>query len=410
MVRSAPMKVSGVIRSNARAVVAVEPAFSEAGFCRGVLSAACQRKEAAVFFGDHLRILTELRATAAAKLKEVGLICSAREFALMAEAGKRQMPCVVWGDGALENWMPDAKKPLSICAVDNAAIGRMAATHFLRSGVFRSFVYADSRAEDARDWWARTRGQSFAEAVGFARCVSVTHLSVPELPRRQALAAVAERLQALPGPVAVFACTGRLARNLLNLCHECALRVPADVAILGVEGGEQWYDVAREGISTVRLDLEQQGACVWRLLRGLQCGGAPRKELIKPLEVVERDSTRVRPTENPYVNRARAFIATAPLTELTAQAVIAHCGTSKSYLAHWFRELTGRSILDTIHDRVLSEVRDQLLTSPKSIREIADYFGTRSSSLCTLFKQTYGLTIRQYRALHNQDRARTRTG
>ena len=374
------MKFSRVIKSSMRVVVSVEPTFPEAAFCRGVLSAARQLQAALVFLGDRSRMLAELRAARSAKFKDVGLICSAREFALMAEVGKRKLPYVVWGDGAVESWEPDATKPMSICAVDNAAIGRMAATHFLRSGAFRSFVYADSRAEDSRDWWAQTRGQSFAETVGFARCVSVTRLSLPELPRPQALAAVAERLRALPGPVAVFACSVRLARNLMNLCRAYALRVPADVAILGVEGGELGYDAAHEEISTVRLDLEQQGACAWRLLRALQGGSAGRKELIRPLEVIERDSTRVRPTENPFVNRAHAFIATAPLSELTSQAVVAHCGTSKSYLAHWFRELTGRSILDTIHDRVLSEVRDQLLTSPKSIREIAEYFGKELKS------------------------------
>lgn len=394
------MRKSEKLKYGLRVVLPVETSSFEEAFRRGVLRAMRQQGTARLFLGERAALLGETRAAGAPELAQLGFLCSAREIPLVNEAGEKGVPCVAWGEGAVENWKLDGTRPLSLCVVDNAAIGRMAAAHFLRRGVFRSFAYADSPAESARDWWARTRGRGFEEAIAFARRVTVSHLSVPELPRPSSITVLVERLRTLPAPVAVFACSDRVARSLINLCQEYAIRVPTDVAVLGVMNDSALCTGFRVGLSSVRVDLEQMGAEAFRMLMDLRQSGRGKRTILPPVEVVERDSTCVRPTTNLHVNAARDFIATAPLPELTVDAVIRKSGTSKTYLTYWFRELTGRTILETIHDRFLNEVRDRVLKTEMSVNELAAFYNIRPSTLCSLFKQAFGLPILQFRRRH----------
>jgi len=71
---------------------------------------------------------------------------------------------------------------------------------------------------------------------------------------------------------------------------------------------------------------------------------------------------------------------------------------STYYVSHLFRKYTGISLSDYLTERRLREACDQLLTTSKSIQEVAkDVGGFSSSHFCQLFKKRKGVSPHVYR-------------
>lgn len=66
-------------------------------------------------------------------------------------------------------------------------------------------------------------------------------------------------LSELPLPTAIMACTNQLGCWLLDACSRSSIRVPEDVAIVGVENDETISTMSTPPLSSVRLAGEQIG-------------------------------------------------------------------------------------------------------------------------------------------------------
>lgn len=284
--------------------------------------------------------------------------------------------------------------------VDHGAVGRMAAEHFLTRG-YRHFGYFGS----GRASYALTRYASFCESVAQAgfevRSCYMEYL--PRLPEQTSWknvnSQVRKWLKELPKPAAVLADHDVPAHDLANMCQLLGLRVPNDVAILGVDDDEVECLLACPPLSSVAIPAERIGFTAAKLLDRMMSGKKPPDEplYLPPTHVVTRQSTSMFAVDDPVVSGALLYIRNHLAEPLNVGVLTAELVVSRRVLEKKFRELLGRSLLSEIH-RVRIEFARELLASDLQVAQVARQSGFSSPQIfATVFRRLTGISPREYR-------------
>ena len=152
--------------------------------------------------------------------------------------------------------------------VDHEAVGRLAAEHFLERG-HRHFGFFGSDSAH----YSKLREASFRRRLAQAghtvsACYVEYLLRLPALMEsKRAAARVRRWLEGLPKPVAILAANDIPARELADACRRFALRVPDDVALLGVDNDDLECGLTSPPLSSVATP------CAADRLRGGQVAG-----------------------------------------------------------------------------------------------------------------------------------------
>ena len=283
---------------------------------------------------------------------------------------------------------------------DSRAIGALAADYFLERG-YRSFAFV---GETKRWFWSAERRTSFVEALAKAGFGCAVYDSFTARERRSW---TAERprmerfLLSLPRPTAVFAVMDGRARYVVNLCAEIGLRVPEDIAVLGVDNDPLLCESTVPPLSSIRTGGYRRGFVAAEMLDALMHGRRPARRAVAlpPLSVVTRGSTGYDAMKNPAIARAVTFIRSHAATgSVSVPAVARAAGCSRSYLDKHFRSGLGLSVREAVLRERIERVKTLVSSSNQTMTEIAADCGfARDSHLARLFKETTGLTMRQWR-------------
>jgi DNA-binding LacI/PurR family transcriptional regulator len=184
-------------------------------------------------------------------------------------------------------------------AVDNVAAARMATEHLVSLG--RTRIASLGTMDSVAAQTARLRRLGYREALAAAGLpVLAGHEQGVTGFTREAGAQAADRLLDLPErPDAIFCFSDLLALGALHALHRRGVRVPEDVAVIGVDDiTESSYSTPT--LSTVAQDVDEIARlAVDALLHRLAGGSAdPPHEVVASFELVVRDST-VRSTARP---------------------------------------------------------------------------------------------------------------
>ncbi|MCA9298939.1 MAG: helix-turn-helix domain-containing protein, partial [Phycisphaerales bacterium] len=169
--------------------------------------------------------------------------------------------------------------------------------------------------------------------------------------------------------------------RVIRACERVGLRVPEDVAVLGVDDNELVCEHLSVPLSSVGLDLEMWGAMAAARLGALmdRPAGAPPPEptleLFAPRQIVTRQSTDILAVAHPDVAAAAKYIATHFASRLTARDVIDQSRLSGSGLKQAFRTHLRRSISDEIQRVRLEAVRRLLVETDWTLDRIASDVG-----------------------------------
>jgi LacI family transcriptional regulator len=287
--------------------------------------------------------------------------------------------------------------------VDNELTGRMVADHFLDRGFRHYAVYALDTEE-----FFTTRRESFMEAVqarGF-RCVQFQQAGKSERPRQWELqqTRLARWLEGLPKPTGVLACTDQLGCWLLDACARAEIRVPDDIAVVGVENDEALTSLSSPPLSSVQMDGERIGYEAAMQLDNLMNGHAPKnhRTYIPPLAVVTRQSSDIIAVDDPLLAMALRIIRTQAEKGLTVDELLKQVPISRSSLERNCRKILGRTPNEEINHCRIARVCELLRETDLSLSVIADRTGFQSAQyLVCLFKKMRGLTPGQYRSQPN---------
>ncbi len=290
---------------------------------------------------------------------------------------------------------------IPVVDVDHAAVARLAADYLLSRG-YRHFGYFGSRSA----CYSQLRFAAFREAItprGLDVCAC--HVDyLPRLPERTSWKKVNVQvrrwLKKLPKPVAVLADHDVAAHDLANMCQLVDLRVPDDVAILGVDDDELECQLAFPPISSVAIPAERIGYEAAKLLDRMLSGKRPPRDpkYLPPVRVATRHSTSMYAVNEPMVTAALHYIRNHLTEPLRVSAIAAALAVRRRALEEKFRTLLGRSVLDEIHRARIDKAKELLATSDLRVSEIARQSGFATPQhLATVFVKIAGVSPTQYR-------------
>jgi LacI family transcriptional regulator len=211
----------------------------------------------------------------------------------------------------------------------------------------------------------------------------------------------------LPKPVGIMACNDIRGRQVLSACRAAGLKVPDDVAVVGVDNDEVLCELADPPLSSVVPATDRIGyeaaALLERLMRGKPAPARPR--FIAPLTVVTRRSSHVLAVADREVVTALRFIREHASDGINVEDVLDHLSASehcslvsRSTLDRRFGQLLGRSPKDEILRVRVARVRQLLLETDHTLAQIARLTGMEHTEyLNVLFKAQTGETPGTFR-------------
>jgi LacI family transcriptional regulator len=285
--------------------------------------------------------------------------------------------------------------------VDHAVVARLAAEHFLARG-YRHFGYFGSRLAH----YSQVRLAGFRAAVeqaGFE--VQACHVEyLPRLSERASWksvnAQVRQWLRGLAKPVAVLADHDVAAHDLADMCQLLGLRVPDEVAILGVDNDELECQLAFPPLSSVAIPAEQIGFEAAKRLDRMLAGHRVTSDVVylPPLHIVTRHSTSTFAVDEPIVTAALHYIRNHLGEPLKVTKIAAEVVVRRRVLEQKFRSLLGRSVLAEIHRARVERVKELLATSELPMSAVAEQSGFLSPQrMAIVFRKLTDRSPGEYR-------------
>ena len=273
-------------------------------------------------------------------------------------------------------------------------IGRTAANHLLAIGKCRSYAFVHNPSVMQ---WSVDRCTAFRETLrdnGFW----CHELKSPE------------GLQKLERPVGVFAANDDRGYDVIEFCHAHRIRVPEDVAVLGINNDTLICENCHPQLSSIQPDFEQEGYLAAETLSGMmklprttqtsQTSQTSRTFLVGVKSVIRRESTAELSTSGKLVQKAVAYIRHHALEGIGVADVVAHLKVSRRLADLRFRELKHTSIGEEITRIRLAEVQRLLRATREPIDAIAVKCGYANPNyLKNLFRKRFSMSMREFRKM-----------
>jgi LacI family transcriptional regulator len=211
---------------------------------------------------------------------------------------------------------------------------------------------------------------------------------------------LARWLSALSKPVGLMACNDDRARLVAEICHINKIRVPDDIAILGVDNDEQVCRSANPPLSSIALATERGGYEAAALLASLMAGRPPRARVVTvhPTHTVSRQSTDVLAIEDPALVRALRFIRQNNHRNLQVADLAAAAGLSRRALQDRFKRCLRCTPMNEIHRCRVDHIARLLAETNMTVGEIAAASGFEvDAHLARFFSRQTSMTPLAYR-------------
>ena len=289
------------------------------------------------------------------------------------------------------------RRPYAVILNDNAAIGQLAATTFLKNGNYNSYAYIPR----TRDDWFLKRGKGFAKtlAQNGKSCEWFRSAKLPDTPSDDA-DGLAAFLSALPKPAAVYAGSDECAIKALNAAKEANLRIPEQMALMGTDNDEFLVRHSNPPVSSIFPGHVKMGFSAASELSKLLAGRKRPKDAIyiPPIGVMERASTKPVLPSAMLVKRTKAYIDAHACGRLDVADVAGYLGVSRRLAELRFRQMENMSIRKAIEDRRMKEAKHLLARTRLSVTEIAKRIGfSGQNRLSHVFKARFGVAPELWR-------------
>ena len=266
------------------------------------------------------------------------------------------------------DWAPHADAPITLVSDDNIAIGRMGANYLHSKGRFRSFAFVGTAI---RSYWETFRHRGFG--LGLAKW-GITPLS-----HKIGQDDFDEWIRRLPKPAALMTNCDSTAINVIETCLRLKIKIPDQVAILGVDNDELFCKAIRPQISSIQTNNAEMGRRAAIELDRLMRTGKPGKPIyIKPKKIIERDSTRTIPPAGHLIDYGLRFMRENFQNGITVNDIADHLGVSPALLRLRFRTIHGKSARDILIETRIEKAKLLLLASDEPISHIAQKVGFAS--------------------------------
>jgi LacI family transcriptional regulator len=193
---------------------------------------------------------------------------------------------------------------------------------------------------------------------------------------------IGDWLKTLPRPVGLFAYSDKQAMRLSLICQQVGLKIPNDVAILGIGNIAKYCETTQTPLSSIEPYHRNIGVEATRLLNELLVDKKAFKgvKTIKPNLVFERQSTDVFAIKNKHVAHALRLLWSQLGTNINFLSLAKDVGLSLRSLEMKFKEHLGRTMVEEVLRKRLEIAQRKLISSDHNIVNIANESGFISMS------------------------------
>lgn len=281
---------------------------------------------------------------------------------------------------------------------EHREMGSMAAEHLLQLG-FKSFAFCGYNK-----FWSEQRCQGFTETIEQAG-FSVKVYKQPRTKKQRSWDSeqyvLADWLKSLDKPAGIMSCIDNRSLHLVEACKIANIRVPIDVAVIGVNNDELLCSLTPSPLSSVAISAEQGGYETAELMDRMLKKEIDMKGLfvlVRPTHVVARQSTDTLAVTDKQVAEAIHYIRSNFKNMIQVEDVAAAAKSSKRTLQRKFRDIMGDSIHEQINKAQVDYIAELLRNTNMSISQIAISMGyTGPENISRLFQKAKGMNASQYR-------------
>ncbi|HVA47303.1 MAG TPA: substrate-binding domain-containing protein [Pirellulales bacterium] len=293
--------------------------------------------------------------------------------------------------------------PFPRVIVDHEAVGRMAAQHLLQRGVRRfAFVgfpyHAFSLGREAG--FVGEIERAGYQAAAFHDRMQKLGDPTGQWPWNESLLIW---LKSLEKPLGLFASNDSQGVQLSEYCRHLGLKVPDEVAIVGVDDDDLLCDLARPSLSSVALPGERIGHEAARMLEQILADerlSEPRL-VLPPVRVVVRASSDIQALPDADVAAAVRYIRDHADEPIDVRDLLAAVPVSRRSLERRFRRHLQRGIWEEIRRAHLERAKMLLADTDLPMSVVAQRSGfTDSRQLSIAFRQATGGTPTEFRQQH----------
>ena len=332
-----------------------------------------------------------------------GIIADLDDRAIARTVARLRIPVVGLGGFSEKSLVP---RNIPYVASDSDVIGRIGADHLLACRMTR-FAFCGVR-KNAYNSWSVIRERAFVKrlaAFGFDCSVYRGRQSTAR--KWESLQdGLVEWLDNLETPLGLMACDDVRARHIVEACHSLGRRIPDDVAVLGVDNDPMMCMLSTPPLTSIEQGTFRIGYLAASLIDRMMRSNrkVPRWTIVKPVGVIERQSTSVLHVANDDVRRALQFIRNNVRTGIQVMDVARHVDLSRTKLEGLFARFVGRSTHEEIRNIRVTVAQQLLVQTSLPLRVIAEHAGFGSEQyFSTAFRKLIGVTPGNYRLNARQD-------
>ena len=279
---------------------------------------------------------------------------------------------------------------------DYILTGQMAARYF-RKKFYTSYAFFGIKDVI----WSTEKGRGFREEVLKEKA---TYSQFEEEARtvydRRKLA---DWLKSLPTGTALFCCDDAHALTITETCMMTGIRVPDDIAVLGVDDDDLICEISDPTISSIQLEVERGGYETCKLLHKqiLEKKRQPFNVFISPSEIKERGSTQANNISDMQVRNIVKYIDENYRHDITMEDIFQLVPLSRRSVEIRFKKATGMTIYQYLLNLRIEHFSYLLITSDKPYIDLAYEVGFRDiANVSRTFRKYKGCSPLEYRRKH----------
>jgi LacI family transcriptional regulator len=211
-------------------------------------------------------------------------------------------------------------------------------------------------------------------------------------------------LRELPKPVAILSSCDILGCHLSSVAAEADLKIPDEVAILGVNNDHALCNLCDPPLSSITFNFKKAGLDAAQLMDRIISGKESLQGQwirIQPLYVKSRGSTDNYAVNDPDVVKAMKYITVNCAEPLQVDDIARHVCVSKRSLQMKFQKTLGRSVHEEIIHAHFEVAKTLLLDTDLPIEKIAARSGFHyTTNLRRAFREMTGMLPNKYRLVH----------
>lgn len=284
--------------------------------------------------------------------------------------------------------------------------GKMVAEFFLQRG-FKNFAFFGYK----NACWSQERCEGFKDEIakyGFTDNFYAFHNQKLEELWFYKQHPLSKWLKSLPKPIAMMACDDTQGQIITEICKLSNIRIPEDIALMGVDNDEMTCNLSDPSLSSVLLDVEKGGYDTARLIDSMVKSknfDSYKDIYISTSYIVQRQSTNIYPIQDKEIARALKFIDECKLEKINVEDVVKQVALSRRLLEIRFKQFTKMSVYQYIMKKKMDVFAQLLIESKAPVTEIAAQLGiTDMKNLSRQFKTIEGCSPLQYRKEHSPNK------